>query len=45
MLQWDIISLLPTWLQLSAITGSGNAIGVTPVNYSDFAAGNYSLLF
>jgi hypothetical protein len=23
--QWDIISLLPTWLQLSAISGSGNA--------------------
>jgi hypothetical protein len=40
--QWDIISLLPTWLQLSAITGSGNAtVEVTPVNYTDLAAGNY----
>jgi hypothetical protein len=38
--QWDIISLLPTWLQLSAISGSGNAtVEVTPVNYTDLAAG------
>jgi hypothetical protein len=43
--QWDIISLLPTWLQLSAITGSGNAIEVTPVNYTDLAAGNYNATF
>jgi hypothetical protein len=40
--QWDIISLLPTWLQLSAISGSGNAtVEVTPVNYTDLA-GNYN---
>jgi hypothetical protein len=42
--QWDIISLLPTWLQLSAISGSGNATDVTPVNYTDLAAGNYTQL-
>jgi hypothetical protein len=44
--QWDIISLLPTWLQLSAISGSGNAtVEVTPVNYTDLAAGNYNATF
>jgi hypothetical protein len=33
----------PTWLQLSAINGSGNAtVEVTPVNYTDLAAGNYN---
>jgi hypothetical protein len=40
--QWDIISLLPTWLQLSAISSGNATVEVTPVNYTDLAAGNYN---
>lgn len=43
---WDILDVLPAWLQLSAVSGTGNAVIVaTPVNYSGLAAGNYNTTF
>jgi hypothetical protein len=40
--QWDIISLLYL-VTIISNNGSGNAtVEVTPVNYTDLAAGNYS---
>lgn len=43
---WDIIGVLPAWLELSAVSGTGNAVIVaTPVNFSSLAAGNYTATF
>jgi hypothetical protein len=43
---WSITDTLPDWLELSKVSGSGNAtIAVTPVNYSDLDIANYTAAF
>jgi len=40
---WSIAAELPSWLELSAVSGTGNAsVSATPVNYEALAAGNYT---
>ena len=43
---WTITATLPSWLQLSAVSGSGNSVvNVTPINYSAMVAGDHSFSF
>jgi hypothetical protein len=43
---WDILDVLPAWIELSAISGTGNTVvSVTPVNYASLDAGNYNATF
>lgn len=43
---WTIADTLPDWLQLSALSGSGNAVvDVTPVDYATMAADDYTTTF
>lgn len=43
---WEIIDNLPSWLELSAISGTGNTVvTATPVNYAGLAAGSYNASF
>lgn len=42
-LAWNIIVALPSWLTLSSLSGTGNAVvDVLPVNYLGMSVGNYT---
>ena len=43
---WDILDVLPAWIGLSAITGTGSTVvTATPVNYTGLTAGVYNATF
>jgi hypothetical protein len=43
---WSITDVLPDWLEISQLSGTGNAsVFATPVNYAELAVGNYTTTF
>lgn len=46
LLAWEITGILPAWLSLSSLSGTGDAVvDVIPIDYSALAVGDYSTTF